>query len=99
MQVRASREAKSILRALRLSCASVGIAVGKILAHSIWQRKAEANAKKPNLQEMRLGRTEDEPHKFGVEEQDSGGDDPRDGTGKSRVGELAHLGAVPRKSD
>src|SRR5690242_654058 len=96
MQIRASREAKSILRALRLSCASVGMAVGKILAYSIWQRKAE-EMRGSERQKVRLGRTEDEPDKFSVEEQDGGRDDPSKGICKSRVSKFAHFGAVARK--
>src|SRR6266576_3112695 len=41
MQIRARNEAKRVLRVLRLWCASVDMARRKILAHSVWQRKAK----------------------------------------------------------
>src|SRR5437667_9364736 len=60
MQIRARSEAKRILRVFRLSCASVGIAVGKILAHSIWQRQRrckEAGVKKCDQAERKMSHT------------------------------------------
>ena len=42
---------------------------------------------------------EDEPEEFGVEEQDSGGNDPSDDDSETRVGELAHFAAVAGELD
>lgn len=41
----------------------------------------------------------DEPKEFGVEEEDGGGDDPRDDDGETRVGELAHFATVAGELD
>src|SRR6266481_3830125 len=57
MHIRASTEAKSILRVFRLSCASVDIAAGKIFAHSICQRKAAASAEKRHQAERKMSHT------------------------------------------
>src|SRR5438132_3567989 len=99
MQIRARSKAKRILRVFRLSCASVGIAARKIFAHSIWQRKAETNAGKRPPQKVRSGRTEDEPNKLAIEEENRGRNDPSNDARKSRVGEFAHLGTVACKLD
>jgi hypothetical protein len=46
MQIRARSEANRILRVLRLGCALMGMATRKILAHPVWQQKAEKSAEK-----------------------------------------------------
>jgi len=40
--------------------------------------------------------TEDEPDELGIEKKNSGGDNPGDGRGDSRVCEFTHLGTVAR---
>src|SRR6266513_2115816 len=91
MQIRARSEAKRILRVLSLRCASVDMAARKILAQRRGQRK---QTRRRWLRAVLRLRTEDEPEEFGVEEKDSGGDDPGDHGRQARICEFSHPGAA-----
>ena len=112
VQIRATRAAKTSLRSWSVPAELEAVDKGEFSHTRLGDRRKKklcTENKETHRTQRRDGKklkvtpelsaAEDEPEEFGVEEQDSGGDDPRDDDSDAGVSELAHLAAVARELD